>query len=125
MIRGGGADGSIIAFNATELTFPANDVLDDVCSTCRCRQSCPMSRRTPYPIPYGTPPAEGTISQLPRSGTIQHYYSDLRAHGFRRILGEGGRRPPFVSLHSMPEQTPLTLPSLILESSSDRVLMFY
>jgi len=27
---GGGADGSIITFNATELTFPANDGLDDV-----------------------------------------------------------------------------------------------
>ena len=34
MIRVGGADGSIITFNATELMFPANgglnDVLDDV-----------------------------------------------------------------------------------------------
>jgi len=30
---GGGADGSIITFNATELTFPANDGLDDVIDT--------------------------------------------------------------------------------------------
>jgi cytochrome c peroxidase len=30
MIRGGGADGSIITFNATELAFAANDGLDDV-----------------------------------------------------------------------------------------------
>jgi len=33
MIRGGGADGSIITFNATELTFPANDGIDDVLDT--------------------------------------------------------------------------------------------
>ncbi|KAK7449333.1 fungal class II heme-containing peroxidase [Stygiomarasmius scandens] len=30
---GGGADGSIITFNATELTFPANDGIDDVLDT--------------------------------------------------------------------------------------------
>jgi manganese peroxidase len=30
MIRGGGADGSLLTFNATELTFEANDGLDDV-----------------------------------------------------------------------------------------------
>ena len=29
-IGGGGADGSILTFNATELTFPANDGLDNV-----------------------------------------------------------------------------------------------
>ena len=29
-ISGGGADGSILTFNATELTFPANDGLDNV-----------------------------------------------------------------------------------------------
>jgi len=29
-VGGGGADGSILTFNATELTFPANDGLDDV-----------------------------------------------------------------------------------------------
>jgi hypothetical protein len=58
-----------------------------------------MSRRTPYPISYGTSPAEGAISRLPRSGTIQHYYPDPRAHGFRRVFATGSCRPPFVSLH--------------------------
>jgi len=32
-VGGGGADGSIITFNATELAFPANDGLDDVLDT--------------------------------------------------------------------------------------------
>ena len=31
--RGGGADGSILIFNQTELTFAANDGLDDVIDT--------------------------------------------------------------------------------------------
>ena len=33
MYRGGGADGSIITFNETELAFEANDGLDDVIDT--------------------------------------------------------------------------------------------
>ncbi|TFK65304.1 fungal versatile peroxidase from pleurotus Eryngii [Pluteus cervinus] len=33
IVGGGGADGSIITFNATELTFDANDGLDDVLAT--------------------------------------------------------------------------------------------